>query len=520
MAKMEQRVISFNGYHDHLLINSGTLRQREKFPGFCSNISITANVTWLSYLSRLQECGLMNLGSASQFIVDFPAPVIQVQTHELGPIDSKGGERLQESAGPGPPKRVHTNPCTVQRGLMLLATFGLLIGTAVGVWFLVKQLLKPLPLPETPPFQDTEALLTRCRDVMEEKEEDEEDGAPFGTAGGKKVSFRVNRDTFLLEVQAGDLPSWLPVCHDGWDLALGTWICRRLGHVRLTHHKGVNLTDVKVNNAQAFAQLTPNWKGNVEDMLQIRNRCPSGRIVALKCSECSALSKGHRDHPLDHWLWLVSLHLGSKRICAGSVLSHEWIVTAAHCVHKQAVGGRTVPHVEVKDQVAPAVEKVLIHPHYGSQSRDYDIAMLKLNEPLNFSETTQAICLPRYHQTIPIGSKCWIPGWDFTQPENAQAVEMNVPAKLMGTQKCNRSCAYAGELTTRMLCADYLDESTDACQSNSAGPLICQHEQTWHLVGIGSWGSRCAMPRRPGIFTKVTEFLDWIHHVMETYIIH
>ncbi|XP_054853954.1 transmembrane protease serine 5 [Eublepharis macularius] len=413
-----------------------------------------------------------NLGSASQFIVDFPAPMNQVHSHELGPVGSKDKKGLQESVGPGPSKTARAHPCTAQRHLLLLGTLGVLAGAAVGVWFLAKHLLKPLPLPETPPLQDTQALLTRCRDVTEEEEEEEE-GVPFGTAGSQKVSFRVNRDTFLLEVQTGGQPSWLLVCHDSWDVALGTWICRQLGHVRLTHHKGVNLTDVKVNNARAFAQLSPNWKGNIEDVLQIRSRCPSGRVVALKCSECGSLSKGRSEAPLGHWPWGASLHLSTRHVCAGSVLSREWIITAAHCVYKQAVQGRLIAHVGIKEQMGTAVEKVLPHPRYGGQSRDYNIAMLKLKEPLNFSETSQAICLPWYHQTMPTGSRCWIAGRDFTGSENAQAAEKpeEVPATLISTKKCNSSCAHAGELTAQMLCASYLDESIDACQSRSSGSL-------------------------------------------------
>uniref|UniRef100_A0ACB8EYT7 Uncharacterized protein n=1 Tax=Sphaerodactylus townsendi TaxID=933632 RepID=A0ACB8EYT7_9SAUR len=337
----------------------------------------------------------MNLGSASQFIVDFPAPVNHTQAHELGPVDSKGNERSQDTIGPGPSKTDGANPCMVRRGLWLLAIFGLLVGITVGVWFLVKQLLRPPPLPETPPCQDTEALLTR-----------------------------------------------------------------------LTHHKGVNLTDVEVDSAQAFVQLVPNWKGNVEERIQIRHRCPSGRIVALKCLECGTLSKEHGGSPMGYWPWQVSLHLSSKHTCAGSVLSHQWIVTAAHCMRKQANGGVTVTRTEVQEEVAPAVEKILVHPHYGAQSRDYDIAMLKLKEPLTFSEMTQAICLPRYHQTTPSGSKCWIPRWDFEGQESAEAAEVpkGVPATLIGMQQCNGSCGHAGELTARMLCADYLDSSSDACQ--------------------------------------------------------
>lgn len=46
------------------------------------------------------------------------------------------------------------------------------------------------------------------------------------------VSFRINTEDFLLEVQVRARPDWLLVCHEGWSSALGVRICRSLGHLR------------------------------------------------------------------------------------------------------------------------------------------------------------------------------------------------------------------------------------------------------------------------------------------------
>ena len=39
---------------------------------------------------------------------------------------------------------------------------------------------------------------------------------------------------------------------------------------------------------------------------------------------------------------------------------------------------------------------------------------------------------------------------------------------------------------------------------------LTQGQENWRLFGITSWGIECALPKRPGVFTKVTNYLQWI----------
>ena len=50
----------------------------------------------------------------------------------------------------------------------------------------------------------------------------------------------------------------------------------------------------------------------------------------------------------------------------------------------------------------------------------------------------------------------------------------------------------------------------DACQGDSGGPLICEEQNQKVLHGIVSYGAGCALPKSPGVYTRITKYFDWI----------
>uniref|UniRef100_A0A8C0F9X1 Peptidase S1 domain-containing protein n=1 Tax=Bubo bubo TaxID=30461 RepID=A0A8C0F9X1_BUBBB len=176
-----------------------------------------------------------------------------------------------------------------------------------------------------------------------------------------------------------------------------------------------------------------------------------------------------------------------------------------------------ITHGSIKQEAGLSVKKIIYHPLYNDNSLDYDIALMKLQVPLNFTDAIRAVCLPPSHQDLFQGTQCWVSGWGSTRPDQAQVTETLKEAlvPLIGTKRCNSSCVYAGELTARMLCAGHLRGTIDACQGDSGGPLVCRDDFAWRLVGIVSWGQGCAEPNRPGVYTNVAQLLPWIYHVTE-----
>uniref|UniRef100_A0A4W4GFX6 Transmembrane serine protease 5 n=1 Tax=Electrophorus electricus TaxID=8005 RepID=A0A4W4GFX6_ELEEL len=242
-----------------------------------------------------------------------------------------------------------------------------------------------------------------------------------------------------------------------------------------------------------------------------RGSCSTGRVIALKCFECGTRAKlsriiGGVEAAPGSWPWQVSLYYNNRHTCGGAIITSQWVLTAAHCVHDWAVYAGTVTHnpAKVAKQSVYAVEKIIYNKNYSHRSHDSDIALMKLRTPFNFSDTIRPVCLPQYDHEFPGGTECWISGWGYTHPDNSKE-SIYAPVPLISTKKCNSSCMYNGEVTPRMLCAGYAEGKVDACQGDSGGPLVCQDDNVWRLVGIVSWGTGCAEPNHPGVYTKVAE---------------
>ena len=102
----------------------------------------------------------------------------------------------------------------------------------------------------------------------------------------------------------------------------------------------------------------------------------------------------------------------------------------------------------------------------------------------------------------------------------------------MTTDHCNKPSYYNGKIKEGMLCAGYNEGGQDACTGNfisvqlfctrfsgdSGGPLVCPLQNgKWVLVGATSWGVGCARHRRPGVYTDVRQFSDWIGSILKEF---
>ncbi|GCC26229.1 hypothetical protein chiPu_0004644 [Chiloscyllium punctatum] len=124
------------------------------------------------------------------------------------------------------------------------------------------------------------------------------------------------------------------------------------------------------------------------------------------------------------------------------------------------------------------------------------------------------VCLPNYASPVPKKILAWVTGWGYTKEfGKVSTVLQQANVSVIGREICNSLQYYGGQITEQMLCAGYQAGKVDACQGDSGGPLVL-HVKSWRLIGIVSWGSGCARPNRPGVYSNVGAMLDWIYQVL------
>ncbi|XP_047996365.1 serine protease snake-like isoform X1 [Leguminivora glycinivorella] len=232
--------------------------------------------------------------------------------------------------------------------------------------------------------------------------------------------------------------------------------------------------------------------------------------------------------------------------CGSTLISDKFLLTAAHCSRTSGrdpsvenpvprivrLGDKNIADVFSKSQlpVDKTILRIMKHPQYAAPKKYNDIAIIELVEGVaEFTQLIQPACLWSSFDTSSLGYTANLTGWgviettSLTSSPELQAAEVDIIDSGVCDQLLRPFCSrlWCG-MQHGQICAGKLAGGVDACQGDSGGPLQVRipdinlpAQGTLHyVIGVTSFGIGCARSNKPGIYARVSHYVDWIEGIV------
>ncbi|XP_040566262.1 mast cell tryptase isoform X2 [Lepeophtheirus salmonis] len=293
-----------------------------------------------------------------------------------------------------------------------------------------------------------------------------------------------------------------------------------------------------------FYQITTLFIG----IILISDIVNANRIVSCKCGisnkKSTKIINNDQKYERNEFPWLIRIFskeiygkegIKESGLCAGSIINKN---------SSSGLQGSTTSNwceaLQKGQESILEVEDLIFHPDSKKtigQENVADLALIKFkNEFIFTSNSFNPICLPHV-MNLYNDTNATVVGWGTTQVNKINSTCVLLSANLKTIPIERKICRIATSLETRnfinsttakvpILCSykemkhkktDYgLNAVQDACLGDSGGPLMTMDfipgkwTKRLTLIGIVSYGRSCAEYHVPGIYTRITAYLNWI----------
>jgi hypothetical protein len=217
--------------------------------------------------------------------------------------------------------------------------------------------------------------------------------------------------------------------------------------------------------------------------------------------------------------WQIQISVpGFAHWCGGSIVSADWVLTAAHCVDgripsdftlRAGLHQRSAPDGNVQTR---SVSHIVQHPAYKSSTIENDLALLRVSTPFAFNARVQAIGIRATDAAV--GTSAQVSGWGQTAPGSASAdILMKTQLPVESTATCNAAGTLSLTVQPSMVCAGFVGGEHGGCHGDSGGPLSVLNGGTWEQIGVVSWGvgGSCSSYT---VFARLSQFASWIQSII------
>jgi secreted trypsin-like serine protease len=213
--------------------------------------------------------------------------------------------------------------------------------------------------------------------------------------------------------------------------------------------------------------------------------------------------------------YVVSIFKLGQHICGGTLIEPDVVLTAAQCVsNRRSARFPTTVYIKradlsevANDEQVFAVLQTVVHPEYNPETRDNDVALLKLSRSSDATLANYFI-----NAELSEGTPLTVLGYGVTSQGSRRSNSLREgTVAFESAEGC--AAVYGHRITGSMVCASS-PNAQDACQGDSGGPLVQESAAGDILVGIVSWGDGCAEPGKPGVYASMESVRTWVEDTL------